>query len=312
MFLTGFVYPCVSHWIWASNGWLSAFNQGALVWDSGMIDFAGSGVVHMTGGFAGLMGAAIIGPRSGRFQSDGTPSPNFQGHSVTLVVLGTFILWYGWYGFNPGSMLAINTYVTVVSRTAVTTTLSAAAGGVSALLWAFMKTKCWDLSQACNGVLCGLVGITAGCSTVDPAAAVLCGVIAAVLFDVSSTLLLKLHIDDPLGAAPMHGFCGAYGVLFTGLFARKEYVMEAYGPTGQIQYGVLFGGGWKLFGCQVVGVVSIVAWVCTLIGGLFMIMKMAGILRVPVDEEILGLDVSHHGGKAYNNDDHQATEMSAR
>merc|ERR1712070_708275 len=135
MFLTGFVYPVVSHWIWASNGWLSAFNQGALVWDSGMIDFAGSGVVHMTGGFAGLMGAAIIGPRSGRFQSDGSPSPNFQGHSVTLVVLGTFILWFGWYGFNPGSTLAISpeNYGAVAALCAVTTTLSAAAGCVSGM-----------------------------------------------------------------------------------------------------------------------------------------------------------------------------------
>mmetsp|Transcript_36817 Transcript_36817/g.80214 ORF Transcript_36817/g.80214 Transcript_36817/m.80214 type:complete len:491 (-) Transcript_36817:147-1619(-) len=314
MFLTGFVYPVVSHWIWASQGWLSAFNPDALVWDSGMIDFAGSGVVHMTGGFAGLMGAAIIGPRSGRFQSDGSPSPNFQGHSVTLVVLGTFILWFGWYGFNPGSMLAINGAVETVSRTAVTTTISAAAGGVSSLMWNFGKSKTWDLSQACNGVLSGLVGITAGCSVVDPAAALLIGALSGVLFDLGSTMLLKLKIDDPLGAAPMHGFCGAFGVIMVGLFARKEYVVQAYAPSGQIQYGMFFGGGWKLLGCQFLGVFSIMAWVCTLIGGIFMIMKAAGILRVPVDEEILGLDISHHGGKAYNLDENTvtSTEMSAR
>ena len=277
-----------------------------------MIDFAGSGVVHMTGGFAGLMGAAIIGPRSGRFQSDGSPSPNFQGHSVTLVVLGTFILWFGWYGFNPGSMLAINTYVEVVSRTAVTTTLSAAAGGVASLMWNYAKSKTWDLSQACNGVLSGLVGITAGCSVVDPSAALLCGVLAAIIFDLGSTLLLKLHIDDPLGAAPMHGFCGAFGVIFVGLFARDTYVNQAYGPSGQVQYGLFFGGGAKLLACQCLGVICIIAWVAVTIGSLFALMKAIGILRVPVDEEILGLDVSHHGGKAYNdgNDEREMTGVS--
>jgi len=318
IFLTGFVYPVVSHWIWASQGWLSAFNPDALVWDSGMIDFAGSGVVHTTGGFAGLMGAAIIGPRSGRFHADGTPSSEFQGHSATLVVLGTFFLWFGWYGFNPGSMLAISSplYVEIVSRTAVTTTLAGASGGISLLLWTFGKNKCWDLSQACNGVLCGLVGITAGCSVVDPSAAILCGFLAAIIFDLGSTLLLKLQIDDPLGAAPMHGFCGVFGVLYVGLFARKKYVEQAYGvavcsaesfalgtcdpENGGVRYGMFFGGGWHLLGCQFLGCVSIIAWVCTLIGLVFAALRAAGQLRVPLEDEVLGLDVSHHGGKAYN------------
>jgi len=318
IFLTGFVYPVISHWVWASQGWISAFNTDALLWDSGMIDFAGSGVVHTTGGFAGLMGAIIIGPRSGRFHSDGTPSSEFQGHSATLVVLGTFFLWFGWYGFNPGSMLAISSplYVEIVSRTAVTTTLSAASGGITLLAVVFLKTKHWDLSMACNGVLSGLVGITAGCSVVDPSAAILCGALSAIIFDLGSTLLLKLRIDDPLGAAPMHGFCGVFGVLYVGLFARKRYVEQAYGlavcsaeslaagecdsENGGVRYGMFFGGGWHLLGCQFVGVCAIIAWVSTLIGFVFLGLRSIGQLRVPLEDEVTGLDVSHHGGKAYN------------
>mmetsp|Transcript_12480 Transcript_12480/g.16999 ORF Transcript_12480/g.16999 Transcript_12480/m.16999 type:complete len:497 (+) Transcript_12480:163-1653(+) len=301
-FLTGFVYPVIVHWIWSGNGWLTAFAADEdLFLDSGMIDFAGSGVVHMTGGMAGLMGALVIGPRSGRFDVDGKPSANFQGHSVTLVVLGTFMLWFGWYGFNPGSMLAINgaTNLEVVGRSAVTTTLSGASAGIGALFVAKFKNGHWDLSAVCNGVLAGLVGITAGCSVVEPAAAILCGFISSVIFDVACEVLLKLKIDDPLSASPMHGFCGMWGVLYVGLMAKEEYVKQAYGDT-RGKYGAFYGGGGELLGCQIVGIICIATWTCCLIGPFFYALKMAGQLRVPKEEEMMGLDVSHHGGSAYN------------
>lgn len=315
MFLTAFVYPVVCHWVWSPEGWLSAFNTDNLVLDSGMLDFAGSGVVHMTGGFAGLMGAYIMGPRTGRFQSDGTPSQNFQGHSVTLVVLGTFMLWFGWYGFNPGSMAAINGHSVTVARAAVCTTLGAASGGVTALLWNFYRHRHWDLVQACNGLLCGLVSQTAGCAFVDPSIALLCGAVAAIIFDFTCEVFLKFQIDDPLAASPMHGFCGIWGVIAVGLFARKEYVYEYLhgidnAVIGQVQYGLLFGGGWNLLACQLIGIVSIAAWTTLTIGAIFKIMRVTGFLRVPIDEEIVGLDISHHGGKAYVTSEEQ--EMMAQ
>jgi len=303
VFLTGFVYPVVVHWIWASNGWLSAFHSEPLM-DSGMIDFAGSGVVHMTGGFAGLVGASVIGPRTGRFDSTGAPNPNFGGHSMTMVVLGTFCLWFGWYGFNPGSMLACSSAaaINVVGRSAVTTTLSAASGGVTALFVNKLTTGHYDLAQVCNGLLAGLVGITAGCSVVEPAAAILCGFVAAFIFEGGCQLLLKLKIDDPLAASPMHGFCGAWGVIYVGLMAKEEYVLEAYSDVNK-GYGAFYGGGGELLGCQVTGVVCIIAWVCGLLGPFFFALKAAGQLRVPMEEEEMGLDVSHHGGDAYTFDD---------
>lgn len=301
-YLTGFVYPVVVHWIWAKEGWLSAFNPDPL-WDTGMIDFAGSGVVHSVGGIAGLCGAAIIGPRHGRFLEDGTPAPNFEGHSMTLVVLGTFLLWFGWYGFNPGSMLGIttggdNVFLEVVGRTAVTTTLAGASGGIGGLFRARIKCGHWDLGAACNALLAGLVGVTAGCSVIEPWAAILCGLIAAVWFDFLCDVLLKLKIDDPLAAAPMHGGCGLFGVFFVGLFAKKKYVSQAYNDGAD--YGIFYGGDGKLLGCQVVGMLSIIGWTLVNIGAAFMIMRQLKFLRVPVEEESLGLDVSHHGGSAYN------------
>ena len=202
-FLTAFVYPVVVHWVWDSNGWLTAFKPTDKLFDCGMYDFAGSGVVHMTGGVAGLMGAMIVGPRTGRFGPDGRVVA-MPGHNASLVVLGTFILWVGWYGFNPGSQLAIIGSEAVVARTAVSTTLSAAAGGVTAMAINYGLYHVWDLIAVCNGVLAGLVGITAGCSVTEPWTAIVCGFISAWVIHGAGKLLLKLKIDDPLEAAPMH------------------------------------------------------------------------------------------------------------
>jgi len=299
-FLTAFVYPTVAHWIWDGKGWLSAFNEDPML-DTGMLDFAGSGVVHMVGGFAGLMGAAIVGPRSGRFDVDGTPR-ELKGHSATLVVLGTFILWVGWYGFNPGSMLAINgaTNAIVVGRAAVGTTLGAAGGGLSALVINYTRAKVWDLTGVCNGLLAGLVSVTAGCPVLEPWACLLGGIIGACVFNAASALLLKLRIDDPLEAAPMHGFCGAWGVFLVGLLAKKEYVMETYGRDSSTPYGAFYGGGGEVLACQITGIIVIIAWTCSLLGGFFYVLKAMNHLRVPYEEEMIGIDVSHHGGSAYN------------
>ncbi|KAK3250169.1 ammonium transporter [Cymbomonas tetramitiformis] len=314
MFLTGFIYPVIVHWIWCGEGWLTAFatngygvDKASLLFSSGMIDFAGSGVVHMTGGLAGLMGATIIEPRSGRFNSDGSPNTNFHGHSMTLVVLGTFVLWFGWYGFNPGSQLGISTPLSllIVGRTAVTTTLSGASSGVTALLLAKYKVGTWDLNVVCNGVLAGLVSITAGCSTVEPAAAILCGCIGAFVFDRACDLLLRWHIDDPLSAAPMHGFCGIWGVFFVGLMAKKQYVEQVYDRdrADDTPYGLFYGGGGELLACQIIGIVCIAVWTCGLIAPFFLSLKRMGLLRVKLCDESVGLDESHHGGKAYYQDD---------
>jgi Amt family ammonium transporter len=264
-----------------------------------MIDFAGCGVVHMVGGFAGLVGATILGPRTGRFDSNGEPTPNFGGHSMTMVVLGTFCLWFGWYGFNPGSMMAINgaTNLEIVGRSAVTTTMSGAAGGVTSLLVNRVMNGHYDLGQVCNGVLCGLVAITSGCAVVEPGAALLAGFVAAFIFDFASRTLLKLRIDDPLCASPMHGFCGAWGLLFTGLFAKEQYVLQVYPDNSS--YGLFYGGGGELLGCQVTGMVTIFAWVVGTMGPFFWILRKTGNLRASPDEEEMGLDVSHHGGYAY-------------
>jgi Amt family ammonium transporter len=298
-FLTAFVYPVVAHWIWDANGWLSGFKADPL-WDTGMLDFAGSGVVHMVGGFAGLMGALIVGPRTGRFDANGR-AVAMPGHNASLVVLGTFILWFGWYGFNPGSMLSIigSDSQEVVSRAAVTTTIAAASGGVTAMVLNYVLFHVWDLIAVCNGVLAGLVAITAGCAVVEPWAALLAGVLGAIVIFLAGKLLLKLRIDDPLEACPMHGFCGALGVIYVGLMAKEEYVLQTYGRTSS-PYGLFYGGGGNLLACQIVGVVVIIVWTCSLLGIFFSIFKAIGMLRTSAEEEMLGLDESKHGGSAYN------------
>lgn len=287
------------YWGWGSYGFLSAWTgKTPTLGANGLIDFAGSGVVHMTGGGAALMGAIILGPRTGRFAPRTGEVQDMPGHSTVLAALGTFILWFGWYGFNPVSTLAFE-YMQDAARAAVTTTLSACAGGATTLAIHVALKNPPDVSPALNGILAGLVSITGPCPVVDAWAAVLIGFIGAFVYYGSSRLLLKLKIDDPLDASPVHFFCGAWGVIASGLFATKEFVGGVYG-TSESDYGALMGGGGKQLGVQIVGVLVIGAWTCVTTGVVFFALKMAKILRVSAEDEDTGLDSSHHGGDAYN------------
>jgi len=301
--IIGFIYPVVVHWVWDTAGFLCGWNPTAVM--GGMIDFAGSGVVHMTGGWAALVAAKVVGPRLGRFEA-GIPDSTFSGHSAALQVLGTFLLWFGWYGFNPGSTLMIHGAARDAARCAVTTTLSACAGAVIGL---FVKRLfpaklggtpgVWDLGHTCNSLLGGLVGITAGTSVTTPAGAVIIGSLSALVYHGASCLMRKLKIDDPLDAYAVHGACGAWGCIAVGFFAVPAY---SYAGDGATVGGVFYGGSGRLLGIQVVGVLIEIAWVCTTTTVLFLALKMAGILRTSADVERAGMDVSKHGGHAYPTD----------
>ena len=264
--LTGLIYPISGMWKWG-GGWLDAM---------GFYDFAGSVVVHAVGGFAGLAGAIVLGPRLGRYAADGSSKP-IPGHNLTFATLGVFVLWVGWYGFNPGSQLAFtgaaNTDATVLI--AANTTLSAAAGTILAMIVAWMIFGKPDLTMALNGALAGLVGITANCDSVTNGEALLIGAIAGVLVVGGIVLLDKARIDDPVGAWPVHGLCGIWGGLATGIFG--DYAM---GP-------------------QIVGSVVIPIWAFVTMFGVFAVLKAVGMLRVSPEEEQRGLDMTEHGIPAY-------------
>nr|AAB58937.1 putative ammonium transporter OsAMT1p [Oryza sativa Japonica Group] len=303
-FLTGFVYPVVSHWIWSADGWASASRtSGPLLFGSGVIDFAGSGVVHMVGGVAGLWGALIEGPRIGRFDHAGR-SVALKGHSASLVVLGTFLLWFGWYGFNPGSFTTIlktygpaggiNGQWSGVGRTAVTTTLAGSVAALTTLFGKRLQTGHWNVVDVCNGLLGGFAAITAGCGVVDPWAAIICGFVSAWVL-IGLNLAARLKFDDPLEAAQLHGGCGAWGILFTALFARQKYVERSTAPAA---YG-LFMGRRKLLVGAVIQILVIFGWVSCTMGPLFYGLKKLGLLRISGRDETSGMDLTRHGGFAY-------------
>ncbi|KAH9550508.1 hypothetical protein CY35_10G075600 [Sphagnum magellanicum] len=310
-FLTGIVYPIVSHWLWSSDGWLSASKTegpGGLLFSSGAIDFAGSGVVHMVGGIAGLWGALIEGPRIGRFDKHGNVMI-FRGHSATLVVLGTFLLWFGWYGFNPGSFVHILVPYsgsrgnwTGVGRTAVTTTLAGCMAAITTLFGRRLLDGHWNVLDVCNGLLGGFAAITAGCSVVAPWAAIICGFVSAWVLIGLNRLAARLRFDDPLEATQLHGGCGAWGLLFVGLFADKNYVREVYGG-GDRPYGLFMGGGGKLLGAQIVEILVIAGFVSVTMGLLFFALHKLRLLRISPEDEIAGMDVTRHGGVAYIHQD---------
>mmetsp|Transcript_6837 Transcript_6837/g.8306 ORF Transcript_6837/g.8306 Transcript_6837/m.8306 type:complete len:446 (+) Transcript_6837:202-1539(+) len=292
--ITGFVYPVVTNWIWSSTGFLSAFNGKApedqfVSGSIGMIDFAGSGVVHLTGGVAALIGAIFLGPRQGRFEGKG-----LAASSYTLQTLGTFILWFGWFGFNCGSTLVLEGVNT--AKVATTTVLSPSAACVTAMIYSRVVKKRYDLSLCLNAVLGGLVGITAGCVVVVDAMAIIIGMISALIYIGSANLLEKLKIDDPIGASPVHLFCGIWGVIAVGIFIDADTLGDSYSADPET-----FDQGAQ-FGQQIVGIVFIILWVgawSTLLFASLMGFKKSNrtkFLRVTPEIEEAGMDASEHGG----------------
>ncbi len=298
--ITGFIYPVVVHWAWDVNGWMTAFKEDPadLLMANGYIDFAGSGVVHMVGGWAGLVGAALLGPRLGKYGPGGRINA-IPGHNISIATLGMFILWFGWYGFNPGSTLALTGGgAELAAKVAVNTTLSAAAGGVAAVLYSKVLTTRYDPGLLINGILAGLVAITAPCATVDPWAAVVIGAIGSAVMYGAVLLIDQVRIDDPVGAFPVHGAAGLWGVIAVGLFSTEAGIEQAgYAEPGK--YGLLLGGGAEQLVMQLVGAASIIAWVVVTAFILFFGIKVTIGLRVPPEEEEKGLDLLEHGLDSY-------------
>ncbi|MEZ5222326.1 MAG: ammonium transporter [Ilumatobacteraceae bacterium] len=283
--VTAFIYPVVVHWTWG-GGLIAQMNIGDAVYS----DFAGSSVVHMTGGILALLGAVLLGPRIGKYGPDGKPRA-IPGHNIPMAILGVFILWLGWFGFNPGSELAADSYVITV---AVNTMLAAAAGGVATTITIWLKTGKPDLAMIGNGVLAGLVAITAPCGAVNPMMSVVIGAVGGVIVVFAVFFFDKVKIDDPVGAISVHGVCGMWGTLSIGLFARYD---DAF--LGREKAGLFYGGGFDQLIMQLVMVLIIAAWVTVTAGAALFILKKTIGLRVTESEEIEGLDVLEHGLSGY-------------
>ncbi len=277
--VTGFIYPIFGSWVWG-GGWLNDVGDG-------FIDFAGSTVVHSVGAWAALAGAIVVGPRLGKFVG-GKPRA-IPGHSVTLAALGVFILWFGWFGFNAGSTVSGNDHS--IAIIAVTTNLAAAAGAVGAMLVGYILWKNYDASLSLNGVIGGLVAITAGTANVSPGSAVVIGFIGGVVV-VGGVLLLErvLKVDDPVGAIAAHGFAGAWGTLAVGLFAES-----AYGGVD----GLFFGGGAGQLGTQFVGVIAAFAFVFPTSFIVFKLIDLTIGMRASDEDQIRGLDITEHAAAGY-------------
>lgn len=283
------IYPIEGHWTWG-GGWLNA-TEGSFMQETfgiGFHDFAGSAIVHSVGGILALIGAMFLGPRIGKYDKNGK-SRAIPGHNLILASLGVFILWLGWFGFNPGSTLAAagKDASEAISHVFMTTNLAAVAGGLAALVTSWIKYSKPSLSLTLNGVLAGLVGITAGCDIVSDAGAIIIGLVCGVVLVFSVEFIdTKLHIDDPVGASSVHFVCGVLGTLMTGLLATEG--------------GLFYGDGINFFLAQLFGIIVIDGWaaVCGVI--LFGIMKKTGKLRVPARIEEEGLDIYEHGENAYN------------
>jgi Amt family ammonium transporter len=287
-----FIYPIFGKWAWGSlflqdagKGWLQSIGPG-------FCDFAGSTVVHSIGGWLALSGAIMLGPRIGKYGPDRRPRA-LPGHNITLAALGVFILWFGWFGFNPGSTTVGNGDI---GRVAVTTNLAAAAGAVLALLAAWAKFGKPDASMTLNGALAGLVAITAPCYTVTPFGAIIIGSVAGVLVVLSVMFIdAVLKIDDPVGAVSVHGVCGAWGTLSCGLFNAEKVI-----GTGAANGGLLYGGGVAQLTVQIIGMAVAFAWAFGLGLVLFYLLKVTVGLRVSRQEELRGLDIGEHGMEAYS------------
>ena len=289
-FISLIIYPVEGHWTWG-GGWLCNADDASFMmqtFGATFHDFAGSAIVHSVGGVLALIGAIALGPRLGKYKKDGR-SNAIPGHSLTLAALGVFILWFGWFGFNPGSQLAASGEENrvAISHVFLTTNLAAVVGGLGTMFVTWIKYGKPSFSLTLNGVLAGLVGITAGCDMVSPAGAVVIGLVCGVILPFSIEFIdQKLHIDDPVGASSVHGVCGILGTIMTGLLSVSE--------------GLFYGHGAGFLGAQVFGIVVIDLWAAaTGIILFFGIKKIAG-LRVDARIEEEGLDIYEHGESCYN------------
>ena len=271
--MTAVIYPIVGAWTWG-GGWIDAL---------GFQDFAGSTIVHMTGGVAALVGAKILGPRIGKFDATTGKARAIPGHSMPLAALGTLLLFFGWFGFNGGSVLELDGEL--IAAVVVTTALAGGAGGMTAGIYTRLSGGKWDVAMMANGILAGLVGITAGADAVNNFMALLVGIIAGVVVTLSVRFLDSIRIDDPVGAISVHGTVGIVGTLWVGLAATDG--------------GLFFGGGAELLIAQVIGIVGVAAWVAITSAILFGTLKAMGQLRVSEREEVEGLDVHEHGFPGY-------------
>lgn len=277
--ISAIIYPVSGHWVWG-GGWLSAM-------ETPFHDFAGSTVVHSVGGWIALIGAAFLGPRRGKYKNGKAMA--IPGHSLTLAALGVFILWVGWFGFNPGSTLGLSN-PDLVANIFVTTNGAAAAGGIATLATTWLRYGKPTFSMTLNGVLAGLVAITAGCDVVTPGGAIIIGLIAGVLVVFAVEFFDKIiKIDDPVGAISVHGVCGAFGTLMVGFFSNNPDSL-----------GILYGGNAQVLLSQLIGVETVGGWaiLCAVI--LFSLLKYTIGIRVTAKEEEIGLDFFEHGEKAYN------------
>ncbi len=283
-----FIYPVFGHWAWG-GGWLSSLPFGI-----GFADFAGSGVVHAVGGIVGLAGAIVLGPRFGKYDKNGKPRV-IPGHNITLAALGTFILWFGWFGFNPGS--TFSAHHLRIAVIAVNTTLAASAASLAAMLVILVRTGKFDLGMSLNGALAGLVAITAPCAWVSAPSAVIIGAIAGILV-VGSVLFLEARgIDDPVGAASVHGACGIWGLIAVGLFADGTY--GNYSTEPPFVKGLFFGGGVDQLVAQLIGAGALIAWAFVTGYIVFKVLDAVMGIRVSPKEELQGLDIIEHGTPAY-------------
>lgn len=273
LIITAVVYPIFGHWAWGN---LFHGDQAAWLADLGFIDFAGSTVVHSVGGWFALAGAIMLGPRLGRYTKDGKIRP-IPGHSLTLATLGVFLLWFGWFGFNPGSTTTADTSI---ARIAVNTNLAAAAGAVAAMILTWLWLKKPDIGMSLNGALAGLVAITAPCANVTPTSSVIIGLIGGLLVVFSVKFFDSIKVDDPVGAISVHGVCGAFGTLAAAIFNEEGFTMAQLGVQA-LGVGVAFlwafGSGLVVFG----------------------LMKATIGIRVTPEEEQEGLDLGEHGAEAY-------------
>ena len=274
----GIMYPLVANWVWNPNGWLAV---------RGFNDFAGSAAVHAMGGFSALAAAIVLGPRVGKYSKEGN-SNTIPGHNLPLASIGAFILWFGWFGFNPGSTLGAVGNWELIGDVVVNTFLASAAGGIATMFYTYFSYGKIDITMVINGILAGLVSITAGCNVVGPVSAIFIGLIAGVLVDVAVLFFDKMKVDDPVGAVAVHGVNGLFGTLAVGLFA--------------IEGGLFFGGGVDLLITQFIGVSTITLFSFSFTIILMKVLKSAIGIRISNEEEEAGIDSVSFGVKSYNNE----------